>query len=262
MKPQTLNEFLTWEAPHLDPILGQGLMFRGSKVILYGRYKSLKSMLALRFTLSISNGKSWLGFNTLDDGLSVLHLQLEIPHPLLQRRVLRMSTTSTGAVESRSKAPAYFWTEHVLKLDSNQGFDEIAYNLEHTKADVLVLDPLYKLIGGDIISPSGVQKFIDNIDQLIADFNISVLLVSHTRKGIIEDRDWGNSDDMIGSSYFSNWADTLMRVERDKFGGGINVNFEVVRHAEEELGKRHYELSNELDFIYQPENMLEMGLNE
>ena len=185
MKPQTLNEFLTWEAPHLDPILGQGLMFRGSKVILYGRYKSLKSMLALRFSLSISNGKSWLGFKTLDAGLSVLHLQLEIPHPLLQRRVQRMYTSSSGTLVTSSKAPVYFWTEHVLKLDSNAGFEQIAHNLDYTKADVLVLDPLYKLIGGDIISPSGVQKFIDNIDQLIADFNISVLLISHTRKGII-----------------------------------------------------------------------------
>ena len=45
--------------------------------------------------------------------------------------------------------------------------------------------------------------------------------------------EWG-SDDMIGASFYSNWADSIIKVER-RGNDRLQVKFDVIRHAEEEL---------------------------
>src|SRR3989337_992361 len=98
-EPQSLSDFLKWTPEPMTVVLDRGLMFAGSKVILYGRYKAMKSMLALRFMLSCATGDSWLGFNTPKQGLRVLYRQLEVPKPQFQERVLIMTGGSNYVVK-------------------------------------------------------------------------------------------------------------------------------------------------------------------
>ena len=81
-----------------------------------------------------------------------------------------------------------------------------------------------------------MQKLVDALDILIGKFGVSVILISHTRKGMMDMGEWG-SDDLIGSFVFSAWADTIIKVER-RGGDRLGVKFDVVRHAEEELEEK------------------------
>lgn len=279
-QPQRLDEFLKWEPPQLEPILSKGLMYRGSKVILYGRYKSLKSMLALRFCFALSKGEQWLGFQTPKQGLSVLYLQLEVANALLHRRVQKMYEANNRQDDDNradretireipnqrtSDSKLWIWTEHYIKLDNQFGFEYLEKQIQDIRPDVLVIDPIYRTMTGEMGAMGVVQNYIDQLEKLMGKYNLSLFLVSHTRKA---DRGVANyeynSDDMIGSSFWQNWADTLIRVDRSsKEKDVVNVNFEIVRHAEEDINGRSFRFSSDsLDFSPVSHNMMEELLDE
>lgn len=225
-------------------VLSEGLMYAGSKVVMYGKYKSMKSMLAQRFMLSCARGEPWLGFNTPVQGLNVYYLQLEIPEPLLHERLWTMSG---GSMQGVLKEP-YVCTEHFLKLDTPQGMAALERELDATKPDVLIMDPLFKLLSGNMMDGHQVSTFLDNIDKLIANHGISVMLLSHSRKPPAKEEEetgWG-SDDLLGSVLLSAWADSVIRVSRK--GPIIEVKFEVVRHSKKEIRPQTLNLTEGLQF--------------
>jgi RecA-family ATPase len=249
VEPQSLTNFLSWKPPNLTPIIDKGILYEGSKAILYGRYKSLKSMIALDFSMKLMQGKPWIGFKTPEEGQTVLHLQLEIAHPLLHKRVVPM------ARETTPKKDVYFWTEHYMKLDDSVGFNQLHEQLEKIRPNVLVIDPVYKIIKGNPLDAHAVQLLFDNLDKLIAEYNLAILLISHTRKGAYDDPLSG-SDDLLGSVLYSAWADSIIKVER-KAHGLLEVKFEVIRHAEEEINSVMVKMDENLQFAPVPINLLE-----
>lgn len=227
MRSKPLTEILAEEFPEEDEIIGRGVLPRGCKMVLYGQYKSKKSMFVGKMAVCIANGAPWLGFPTIRGGESVLYLQLEIPRKQLQERLWKISRF----VQGRTKEELFIWTESFLKLDDNSGFELMRQELMETGSRVLIIDPLYKIMKGDILAASAMMLLLDTVDRLIAEFGVTVVLVSHTRKGIYEEK---NSDDLLGSVTLSAWADSVVKVER-KEDKTLRVKFEVMRHAREDI---------------------------
>ena len=247
MKPERLGDFLAWQPTPSVALIGGGLLYEQTRAVIYGRYKSYKSLVVARLALCLADGQPWLGFPVQEQGVTALYLQIELSHKMLQVRVKKMWPEGTPKVEP------YIWTEHFLKLDTDRGMLELDTVLEQTKPQVLIIDPVYKILSGNILEAVSVQRLLDNLDIMIAKHGCSVVLVSHTRKGSYEE--WG-SDDLLGSVFFSAWADTLIRLERSTTG--LTAKFEVVRHAETELPARNYLFNREtLDFELDSGNLLD-----
>ena len=240
-EPQYLDDFLKWQAPPLVPIVDKGVMYEGSKIILYGKYKTMKSMLAIRFALSVAFGVDWLGFATTSSGKNILYLQLEIPAPLLQRRLQAMKATPTDKL--------IIWTEHNIAIDTNEGMAKIEEAIEDFNIEILILDPIYKVMSGNLIENHQVKIFTDRVDSLMAKYSpLSVLLISHSRKGQYEEA-WG-SDDLIGGSFFSNWADGIIGIERIS-QTRLKAHFDVMRNAEDEILPRVLTVTDDIDFEWE-----------
>ncbi len=248
-KIREFGEFLKWKPPKLKAIIGDGLMYEGNKVLLYGKYKGYKSMVCMRFALSLVTGKPWLGFQLPEEGTSCMYLQLEMSEPLLQQRYLVMTG---GERHFEKKTPFHLWTEFFLKLDSEKGLHTLMENLEIHKPEVLIIDPLYKIMTGNISDAQSVAKMLDGLDAVLAEFpHMSMMLINHTRKASDGDDNWG-SDDMIGSSIFSNWADSIIKIEMTQLEGGVKqveAIFDVVRHATIDLDRRKFRVTQDLDFV-------------
>jgi len=247
------GDFIDYKFPYLKPIIGDGLMYEGNKVLLYGKYKSMKSMVCMRFALNLAQGKPWLGFGLPEDGTSSLYLQLEMSEPLLQQRFLTMTG---GERKFDKKVPFHLWTEFFLKLDTNEGIDTVGKALEKHSPEVLIIDPLYKIMTGNISDAQSVAAMLDGLDTLLANFpHLSMMLVNHTRKSSEGDDSWG-SDDMIGSSIFSNWADSIIKIEKTDVEGSTQIEaiFDVVRHATTDIDRRKFRVSKDLEFtkFYKP----------
>lgn len=237
MKPRRLDEFLSWKPEPLESLVSDGLFYKNNKLMIYGKYKSFKSMLAKHLGLCLAAGNPWLGFGTAKSGLTVMYLQLELPEQLLQDRMLTLCN-GTG---KRTQEHFYVWSEPFLKLDRPEGVAHLEQHVSAVQPDVLIIDPVYKIMS-NVLDVHSAQLLTDAMDQLIAKHNLSVILIHHTRKDKLDEGDAPiplGSDDMYGPVVFSWWADAILRVTRK--GGSkdnrelIRVNFDIVRHAKVEL---------------------------
>ncbi len=242
MKPQRLDDFLKWKPNYPEAIISGGVLYARTKMIIYGRYKALKSMTLLGLARAIAAGQPWMGFDTPKRGLRVIYLQLEIPHPLLHKRLTKMEL-AWDAVDTRNyvqrvRENLYVWTEPFLKLDRPEGIGTLKQYIEEFKPAVVMIDPIYKTISGNILDPNHVREVTDQVDMMLSQYEVSVVFAHHARKSAISEEnsyDLG-SDDMLGAAVFSYWADTVVKITKTGEKGnevGLTLNFDIIRHAEE-----------------------------
>ena len=231
--PQSLEQIMSQPPNYPKALVSGGLLFESTKMIVYGRYKSFKSMLGMDLAFSLASGEDWLGFKVPDEGVSVFYLQLEISYQLFRLRLSKTWDHRKLYYNGDKPLPLQFWTQHWLKLDQPQGLALLDNYLTEFKPDVVIIDPLYKVVSGNLLTVLDMQRVIDALDTLIGKHGISIVVISHTRKGMLDMGEWG-SDDLIGSFVFSAWADTVLKVER-RGGDRLAIKFDVVRHAEEEI---------------------------
>ena len=193
-------------------------------------------MLATQMCLAISRGDEWLGFQTTKS--RVLYLQLEVPPIQLHNRMMKMMQNKNGTGHENF----WLWYEPSLLLDTVEGAMRLEQRLEELRPQVLVIDPVYKVV----TDTDKATTFINQIDRLKDKFGLSILMVHHPRKeggdAKKEAKAFGFSDDMLGASTFLNWADSIIRVERKSFET-IKVSFENMRNAEYELPPREFDFN-------------------
>ena len=243
MEPQTLREIIEWQPPHRSAFVSDGVLYERTRLLIYGKYKSLKSIAVMNLAMCLANGADWLGLTTKP--CSVLYLQIEVPHDFLRKRLLKLISANTNGARPKLDTikPLWLWTEPYMKLDAGSGLAQLEEKLNRLKPDVLVVDPLYKVLSGNILDPNSMRDFSDRMDILTDKHNLTLVVAHHSRKsapGIVAssslDDTWG-SDDMLGAAVLSYWADTVLKITRKggKKENEARVTFDVLRHAEESL---------------------------
>ena len=186
------------------------LLVPKARLILFGQWGSWKSMLAIHTTFCVSSGKPWIALPTTPS--TTLLVQLEIPKVMFKERVLKYA-------KSHSLYPTNIWfiTEPYLKLDTPQGMAKLDAIMSVIKPKLLILDPTYRVLSGDITSNWQVEKLITNIDILADRYDCAVILIAHTRKPVqdisvpLTTIGWGH--ELLGASYFQDWTDSAVAVE-------------------------------------------------
>jgi len=229
LHPDTLQQLIDWQPPIISSVISQGIFPVQGRLILYGQWKTWKSMTAMHTAFTIASGKPWFGFHTIPH--SVLLFQLEVAKPLFRIRVMKYA-------KGNDCYPTNLWflSHPYLKLDRGYGFSEMERVLSIFRPQVLIVDPVYKVLSGDISSSHDVQILLDNLDIWIDKYGLSIMLITHTRKPVftstgIEDR---GEEELMGSSYFPNWADSIIGF-RKTGPDDITMFFTSLRHAEEEI---------------------------
>lgn len=235
MKSKTVDELLAWHPPQVTEYIAGGLLQEGGRMVLFGRWQTFKSMLAIHAGFSISTGQPWLGFNTTPT--TVLSVNIEIPEPMFRDRIESYVRNTLLKPSGLS-----LLTEPFLRLDQPKHMLEFQKEIVRVNPKVIILDPFYRLFSGNITDNFQVQYLLDKFDELIAKWGLSVILIGHTRKpqaGIVVG-DWGQ--ELIGGSYIMNWVDTAISVEPLPVPitslhdvGRIRLRFDKTRHARHTL---------------------------
>lgn len=230
MEVQSLKQLLAWQPPQTESIIGNGILLPQTRMVIYGLWKSWKSMFAQHTGFCLASGIPWLDFET--SASSVLTVQLEIPKAVFRKRVEKYA-------QGNNLFPAnlYYISQHYLKLDREFGFAALDRAVSIVRPDVLIIDPVYKVLSGNISDSYDMMKLLDNLDNLIDKHQIAIILVTHTRKPIVSESgevvDRG-LEDIMGSSYLPNWLDSAvgMKVIGQDL---VQLSFTALRHAEEEV---------------------------
>jgi RecA-family ATPase len=229
---ETAAEFLAWTPPNITPIIGKGLLYPGTKFIMFGQWGIGKSLVAMDLAMCIATNRPWLGFPVHRQ--PVMSVQLEIPKMMFQKRLVKYITGTKCPVPP----DLYLVNESHLKLDRGQGASALDTHLSMRKPRVLIIDPIYKVLSGDITSNYDVERLLDQMDLYIKRHGVSVILIGHPKKpALMQGQDGpviSAGHNLLGASYFMDWADTAISLEPIS-DLKMSMEFVKVRHAEEEL---------------------------
>jgi|TARA_Y100000310_G_C20696669_1_gene826187 RecA-family ATPase len=248
-KYQSLSELLSWRPPHIPDIISNGVLSAGSRLVIFGDPKSWKSFEALHLTFCLASGLDWYGFKT--SKCIVYSLQSELTKYHSWQRTMQYCEGLLKSTGDRDKAypssSVYFRTDNYLHLDSSFGLNNVKNDLIALRAAhpdefiVLILDPLYLLMGGRISDEYDIKKFLVNMNILTTEYNLSLIILHHTRKSHIDAS--GHlvklgAEEATGNRYLSNWCDTMIQLTLlNPYGAKnkVRMDFVLSRHAKDVL---------------------------
>lgn len=200
-------------------------------------------MISMHTGFCIASGNQWFQFTTAPH--KVLILQCEIPKFLFQDRVKKYAAGNNNYPQN-----IYFITEPYIKLDRDYGYAALDRVLNQLMPDVLIIDPLYKVLSGHITDSYDVNKLLDNIDLAVSRYHCAVIIVTHTRKPQYTEEGLPllhGSDEMLGSVYLSAWADSLLSIYKvgDEEEDKISIEFTDMRNTETILSPLHIKVNRD-----------------
>lgn len=226
MKGMTSQELRDWIPPSQPYIIADGILPVGTKMVLYGKFATWKSMLSLHSAYTIANGKQWFGHLTHPTACYLM--QTEVPTPQLKERTVKY--LDGNKMDSPHVWQAY---EPYTKLDKGFGLSELEKELTRTGAKLLVVDPMYKVVSGRLTDLYDMMQFFDRMDLLMQKFHLTLVILHHPRKAVtFEGKEWSmGGDDMFGSM-LQNWCDTSVRTSTLVAGSNeVMLTFDKARHA-------------------------------
>ena len=163
------------------PQLVQGLLHRGSRLVLGGHSKAYKSLMMIDLGLSIAADKPFMGFPCKQG--RVLIVNLELPDWSMKKRIAAvakaMGITDVGGLDVMNMRgwPGIRALGAVSKKLCEAAEAGISY-------DAILLDPVYRLLGGgDESNPGDVAMVLCDLAALTKNTGASVIYAAHYSKG-------------------------------------------------------------------------------
>lgn len=204
-----MSEYMS--LPIFSPVgwLSNGILPLRSKMLLFGEPKSGKSFLAMQLAHSVAESLPWLGYQPHPDpniNPITAYFQSEISEGELKCRMAPLSPSPTMFIE----------TVHGMSLLGSDT-DKLWERLTILQPSVLVLDPLYMLMEGDLTNISHITTVNKTIDLIIDQFGCSVVIVHHSRK-LTEEQSKDSLLNALGSVAIPAFYDSILWLEkRDGF---------------------------------------------
>jgi len=220
-------EFLNKEFPNPEDYVSP-LIPRESGVLLFGRYKSGKSLLMERGIIEIAGGYAFLGIFPVKKPCRILYAQNEIADKKLQER---MKKIYKALGEPKFPDEPQVVNVKGMRINTDEGYKDFVRLIGKTKPEIVILDSLYYALKGGVSDETVANHLIYLMDKILKAFApLSLVLVHHQRKAVAERPDLG-MEEMLGSAQLTAWPSSIMRIRTDIAG---NKTFHaLLRYAED-----------------------------
>ena len=199
-----LSDFNDRKLPRLPDELIGGILRKRRKMLLAGPSKAAKTGLLMELALALASGGSWLGFPCAKS--RVLYIDLENDETTSINRFFAISRHMTGGTSIPKGLDMLNWRGETAPLDQLK--DNII--AEAQGYDVIILDPMYKVINGDENSATDMSYFCRQLDEIINETGATVIYCHHHSKGPQGQKK--AMDRASGSGVFARDADALLDI--------------------------------------------------
>ena len=179
----------TWmdtEPEPSDPII-EGLIDTQEKTSIVAPSKARKSFFALQLCICVAAGIEMLGFR-VPRFRKVLLVQFEIKANQFHKRVKKMAH-ALGIAKADIASRLYFVNGRGrMSQTAQETLARIAQQALKIGAELIVLDPFYKLMDGDENDAQEVGLVLKMLDRMMERTGAAILYVNHTGKGHAGDR--------------------------------------------------------------------------
>lgn len=205
------------DLPPLPPVLVEGVLRQGGKMILTGASKAGKSFSLIELAAALATGGKWLGMQC--QPCRVLYFNLELRREMFLSRVAHV-------IEESSIDPEQ--VEENFNVWNLRGtvasMDDLIEHLGQADFDVLIVDPIYKLQQGDENSAGDIGALCRGLDSICERFGCTVVYAHHHSKG---DKTTSSVIDRgSGSGVFARDADAILDLTELDFsdtGDGVSA---------------------------------------
>ncbi len=221
---RAIRDVLGERFPERAAIVGRGVIPRAGIALLIGRPKLGKSGATSQLAIAREEGLYWLGFPVDAAGRTAI-FDAELGPEAFQQRV-RLQLPAGLELSDRIQ----YIHARGLKLDAPDGLAAILGLVQEADADLIVFDPLARLMAGDENSTRDMSRVVDALDRIVRTTGAAILVLHHSGKPRAEDpRDGGHL--ARGSSVLYAAADSVMVMDRAG-EGQFKISFEL-RHGRE-----------------------------
>jgi hypothetical protein len=197
-------DWLQLELPAPSQVL-KGAFDLNTKTCITGPSKARKSFFLLQLAVSVAGGlHSFLDWK-IEQHRIVLYANLEIPEAHFQRRLRRMAK-AMGVEPAQLKGRL-----HIMNARGKSGssvLTRIQAEAKRIGAEVIIIDPVYKLIPGDESKQENVKALLSTMDRICNATNAALVYVHHGTKG--EQGDRLTIDRAAGSGVLARDVDCLI----------------------------------------------------
>jgi len=199
-----------------------GLLDAADKGALFAKSKMKKSLLALQMAICVASGRSFIGFE-IPYARRVLYVQLEIKDNNMHKRFRLLAKSmdiGPKAIGDRL---------HVLNgRGAGITVTAIAEAAKQCRAEMIIVDPLYKLDSGDE-GAEALSAILAGFDKVIEETGAALLYVHHDKKGSVgelDSVDRGSGHSVVGRDY-----DTAVILTRHENGDDTLAEFVCRNYA-------------------------------
>lgn len=188
--------------PQLAPELIPGILRKGRKLMIVGASKTGKSMLLSELAIAIAEGTPWLG--RLCAKGRVLYVNLEIPEDTFWNRIIDIYE----ALGLTAGSNLTVWNLRGYATQMDKLTPKLIRRARKINPEVVIIDPIYKVLTGDENSAEQMARFCNEFDKLCTQLNASTIYCHHHSKGAQGGKN--SMDRASGSGVFARDADALL----------------------------------------------------
>jgi hypothetical protein len=184
----------------------EGVLYKGSKMIISGSSKAGKTLSLLHLGLAVANGEPWLGHNTHKEGSKVIYLDFELKPRMAAKRIAEMVRVNPGYDPNNDN-----FLYCGLRGQSRTLEDLVHHieDLENHRPDLVIVDPFYKLAtGADENDAGAISEVVNRMEKFSERLDCSFVYAHHFSKGNKSDTD--HIDRASGSGVFARDPDAIL----------------------------------------------------
>lgn len=175
----SLDEFLA-APPKVPDELIMGVLRKGHKGILAGPSKAGKSFALMELAIAISEGGKWIDNFDCAKG-SVLYINLEIDPASTINRFANIYKAK--GIKPKHAKDIDIWNLRGFAVPLDQLAPKIIRRIRDKHIDIIILDPIYKVITGDENSASDMGRFCNQFDKICTSTGAAMIYCHHHSKG-------------------------------------------------------------------------------
>lgn len=206
------------DPPELAPVQIDGILRRGHKMLISGPSKAGKTFLEIELAIATAEGTNWCGYRCRQG--RVLFINLEVDEASFIHRI-------KDVYEGMKVKPNNLDNIVTLNLRGiSRPLDKLApilvNRIKKTKVDMVILDPIYKVITGDENSASDMANFCNQFDYICKETGVSMVYCHHHSKG--NKANMNSMDRASGSGVFARDPDAILDMIEVKTPLDVYIN--------------------------------------
>ena len=178
--PDAENLGSKWEnLPPLAPVVIEGVLRMGHKMLVAGPSKAAKSFLLTELAIAIAEGRRWLGWQCTQG--RVLYVNLELDSASCMHRYKDVYTALGW--EPSNIENIDIWNLRGKSMPMDKLAPRLIRRAAKKKYIAVIIDPIYKVITGDENSANEMANFCNQFDRICAELGTATIYCHHHSKG-------------------------------------------------------------------------------